>query len=340
MTRCLGIMENILKISEYNLYVVCGKKQNDFARIYLQKYKYRIIYKDMITDIGLVNKVNSLEVDKNHLQQKLLRFISTWDKVVNDEYNFLRNMNVKSIITDISPIGCLVGHKLNLPVALISNFTWVEQYEFIGIEESIISKFRQAYSYVTKFIKYDLCLPISSINCEEVYEAGFICREIDLHKVEEIKKQYGESIFITCGKSANLKNINIKNFNGTIFTTSGIDINCEESCNIVNLPLDILNTQNYIAASNIIITKAGWGTIGEAIIGHTNLVLIERPSVKEDSFNIEKIKEKKLGISIREDELSTIDILDLEKQLKNNIDYEKLNTYKNEVSNIANLISV
>ena len=45
MTRCLGIMQNILNTSDYNLYIVCGKRQNDFARTYLAKYKDRIIYK-------------------------------------------------------------------------------------------------------------------------------------------------------------------------------------------------------------------------------------------------------------------------------------------------------
>ena len=226
MTRCLGIMENILRTSDDNLYIVCNKKQNNFTRIYLEKYKDRIIYKDLVTDIGLVNKQNSLEVDKFSLQQQLLEFTSSWENVVNDEYDFLKNLNIKCIVSDISPIGALVGYKLHLPVVLITNFTWVEQYEYIGIDESIIDKYRQVYSYVTKFIKYDLCLPISSVNCEEVYEVGFTCREIDLDKVEKIKKQYGKSIMVTCGKSANLNTINIKNFNGTIFTTSGIGITC------------------------------------------------------------------------------------------------------------------
>lgn len=338
MTRCLGIIENILNTSDYNLYIVCGKRQNDFARIYLAEYKDRIIYKDLVTDIGLVNKKNYLEVDKLSLQQQLLEFTSSWKDIVNDEYDFLKGLNIKCIVSDISPIGTLVGHKLQLPVVLITNFTWIEQYKYIGIDESIIDKYRQAYSYVTKFIKYDLCLPINSINCKDVNEVGFICRGIELDKVEKIKKQYGKSIMVTCGKSANLNTINIKNFKGTIFTISGIDINCDNDCNVVNLPIEILDTQNYIAASDMVISKAGWGTIAEAILGHTNLVLIERPSAKEDSFNIEKIKENKLGISIAEKDLSTIDIQNLENELKNNINYKKLNTYKNDVDKIVELI--
>ncbi|MEG2511557.1 MAG: glycosyltransferase family protein [Bacilli bacterium] len=338
MTRCLGIMGNILKTSNYNLYVVCGKRQNDFARIYLEKYKDRIIYKDLVTDIGLINKENTLEVDKFLLQQELIEFTSPWDKLANEEYEFLRNLNLKCIVSDISPIGCIVGNKLQLPVVLISNFTWIEQYEYIGIEQSIINKFRQAYSYVTKFIKYDLCLPINCINTDDVYNVGFSCREIDNTRVDEIKQQYGKSIMITCGKSANLNTINIKNFNGTIFTTSGINITCEENCNVINLPIDIKDTQNFIAASDLVIAKAGWGTIGEAVIGYTPLVLIERPSAKEDSFNIEKIKEYKLGISINEANLSNIDINEIKNKLIKEIDYKKLNTYKNHVNKIVDFI--
>lgn len=81
-----------------------------------------------------------------------------------EEYNLLKNMNVKFIRTDISSRVCLVGNSLNLLVILINNFTWLEQYEFINIEDFIINKFRQAYFPITKFIKYNLCLPANTIN--------------------------------------------------------------------------------------------------------------------------------------------------------------------------------
>ena len=338
MTRCLSLIENILKNTQYNIHIACGKKQNDFARIYLSKYESRIMYKDIVTDIGLINKDNSLEVDKEKLESKLVEFISYWDDVVNKEVEELKKLNIKSIVCDISPIGCLVGKKLNIPVTFISNFTWIEQYEHLGIDENLINKFRIAYSYIDKFIQYDLCLAKDYINANEVYNGGFVCREIDRSKVDEIKAKYGKSIFITCGKSASLNSINIKNFSGTIFTTYGIDITTEKECNIVQLPINILDTQNYIAASDIVITKAGWGTIAEAIIGHTNLVLIERPSAKEDTFNIEKIKENKLGISIKEQDLANIDIQDIKNRIDKYIDYNKLNTYQNNIKRVVDLI--
>ena len=68
------------------------------------------------------------------------------------------------------------------------------------------------------------------------------------------------------------------------------------------------------------------------------MVLIERPSAREDSFSIEDIKLRNLGISIKENELHNIDILEIKKSLENNLDYEKLNTYTNDVGKVVKLI--
>ena len=73
-------------------------------------------------------------------------------------------------------------------------------------------------------------------------------------------------------------------------------------------------------------------------MGHTNLVLIERPSAKEDTFNIEKIKENKLGISIKEQDLVNIDIQDIKNRIDKYIDYNKLNTYQNNIKRVVDLI--
>ena len=92
----------------------------------------------------------------------------------------------------------------------------------IGIYINIILVFIYAYLGVNKFIKYDICLLVGSINCDVVENVGFVCREIYEVKVKEIRLKYKDYIFITCKKSANLSSIDVKNFKETIFTTSGI----------------------------------------------------------------------------------------------------------------------
>ena len=68
------------------------------------------------------------------------------------------------------------------------------------------------------------------------------------------------------------------------------------------------------------------------------MVLIERPSAKEDSFNIEKLRENNLCISISEKELVTIDISEIKENLRENINFEKLNKYENQVTKIVDII--
>ena len=101
MTRCLSLVENILKNTEYSIYIACGKKQNDFARIYLSKYKSRIIYKDLVTDIGLINKENTLEVDKDAMDN---RFNHDGNKFV-EIFDFLKDKSVPLVLVEAEQVN-------------------------------------------------------------------------------------------------------------------------------------------------------------------------------------------------------------------------------------------
>ncbi len=338
MTRCLAIINRILNKTRYNIYIVCGKRQNDFARVYLNNFTGRVIYKDMTTDIGLINKINTLEIDKIELEKSLINFIRSWNEIAISESEIISRLNVRCIISDISPIGLIVGKKLNIHTSFLSNFSWIEPYEYLNINEYIVNKFKKVFYEVDNLVTYDLSIGMDYIQSKDIHNVGMICREVDKYKVMEINKKYGKSIFITAGKSTNLRSINIKNFSGTIFVTEGLNINSWEKATVVKLPIDILDTQNYIAASDIVIAKAGWGTIAEALIGHTRLVLIERPTSYEDILNILKLKKQNLAISITEEDLNNLDIEVINNISDKYIDYEKLRKYRNDLVNVEKII--
>lgn len=312
MTRSLAIVEELLEQTDYHIYLVSGEFQNAFAKSYLNKYKNRMTFNDTCTDIGLINLQDTLKIDNKGLEEKLRRFISSWEVVVDKELRFLKHLDVHYVLSDISPIGALVGKNLKVKSIGISNFTWVEQYEYLDLDQDIIEEFKLAYSNLDSFVEYPLALPLTYLKIPKK-DIGFMSRKIDSNKVNQIKETYGESTFITCGKSANLKNVSIKNYDGTIFTTSGIDI--LGSSKVVKLPVGTLDTQNYIAASDIIISKAGWSTISEAVTASKKLVLIEREDVLEDTHNIQQLKNHNMAISIKESDLKNIDILEIKKRL-------------------------
>lgn len=79
-------------------------------------------------------------------------------------------------VEELKTIGDLIGKNSNLPAIFISNFIWIEQYEHLDIDKNLINKFKTAYSYINKFIQYDLWLAKGYINANKVYYGGFIWR--------------------------------------------------------------------------------------------------------------------------------------------------------------------
>ena len=307
MTRCLAIIEQLLETTDNLIYLASGAFQNSFARVYLARFGDRVTYRDIRTEVGLVNKDNSLQVDIPRLEHELTDFMAGWDTAVAAEVAILRDLPVACVISDISVIGILVGEQLGVRNIGIANFTWCEQYEFLGLSETIIDRFREVYAKLDLLLEYDLMLPAPKLLVPRK-QIGFICRRFNPDRIAAIKAQYGPSIFITCGKSADLDNIQIDNWNCTIFATSGI---------------------NITATAN-----AGWGTISEALLSKRNLVLIERDGVLEDTENIEELKRRGVAVSIKETDLARLDMDVISQLVAENIVRENLDAYENTVGDI------
>ncbi len=331
LTRTIAIVEKILKISNYNISYVSGGKQIDFAKKYLANYNKRVEFRVVNNDIGLINNWKSLEVDKEETLKMIDEYLENFDSLLSKEYNHYKNMEIDKVIVDISILGIHLGEKLGIHTSLISNFTWCQQYEYLDFPKELIERFKNTYKLVDEIIEYDLSLGLKEYN-NKILEGHILAREVDSRRVEEIKAKYGEILMISCGQSATLSNIHISNFEGTIIKTRGIEVTSTSL--VVELDFNLLDTQNYVSASKVIIAKAGWGTIGESLVGHTPLVLMER-DVREDREMTKILKERKLAISISPKEMEYIDYNQLEEKIDKNIDRNKLNKIENNLENIA-----
>ena len=333
MTRCLAIIEELLETTDHLIYLASGAYQNSFARVYLARFGDRVTYRDIRTEVGLVNKDNSLQVDIPRLEHELIDFIAGWDTAVATEVAILRDLPITCVFSDISVIGIQVGEQLGVRNIGIANFTWCEQYEFLGLSDTIIDRFREVYAKLDLLIEYDLMLPAPKLPVPRK-QIGFICRRFDPDRIAAIKAQYGPSIFITCGKSASLMNIQVDNYEGTIFATSGINITATKNATVVQLPIETFDTHNYLATSDIVIAKAGWGTISEALLSKRNLVLIDREGVLEDTENIEELNRRGVAVLIKESDLARIDMHAINNLIADNIVRENLDAYHNAVGDI------
>ena len=315
MTRCLAIIEELLETTDQLIYLASGVYQNSFARVYLARFGDRVTYRDIRTEVGLVNKYNSLQVDIPRLEHELTDFMAGWDTAVAAEVTILRNLPVACVISGISAIGIQVGEQLGVRNIGIANFTWCEQYEFLGLSDTIIDRFREVYAKLDLLIEYDLMLSAPKLPVPRK-QTGFICRRFDPNRIAAIKAQYGSSIFITCG----------------------INITATGNANVVQLPVETFDTHNYLAASDIVIAKAGWGTISEALLSKRNLVLIDREGVLEDTENIEELKRRGVAVSIKEADLARIDMHAITELIAENIIRENLDKYENAFEEVVRVL--
>ena len=98
--------------------------------------------------------------------------------------------------------------------------------------------------------------------------------------------------------------------------------------------IETFDTHNYLAASDIVIAKAGWGTISEAMLSKRSLVLIDREGVLEDSENIEELKRRGVAVSIKESDLARIDMHAITDLVADNIIRENLDAYQDSLKDI------
>lgn len=329
-------------ILESNLHirviVKTGKKQGKFIRNVLKKYSDRLnIYFESM-DVGLILKSGSLELDKEKLEKKLNDYINTWDNRNLKEDKFLKDNSVNLVVSDIVPWIFKSTSKVNIPSVLISNFTWIDIYKEYFNEE-ICNEYKKCYELAEKSLLYSLYIDNMKNYLKDFEEVGLCCRSFNEDKINKIKKEHEKKIvFISVGQSVDLKDsINVENLNYDFIVTEGIKI---EGNNVTYLPVETTNTQDYIKASDYIISKAGWGTIAEVLCANKKCAVLSRNSIAEDRNTIEKLKAMNLAVEVKYEENFDIKniLKELDKLNSNNNDYKFENQYKDIANKIVSCI--
>lgn len=78
ITRAVANIERKLKSDRnYKVIIISGENQIQFAQQYFSTDTSRVIFHVADTDVGLINKPSSLEVDKELLEAKLFTFMDS-----------------------------------------------------------------------------------------------------------------------------------------------------------------------------------------------------------------------------------------------------------------------
>lgn len=296
-SRNIPIIRYILEATkDIRIIIKTGKNQGQFIRDLVGDFNGRVTYFFEAMDMGLVLKENSLDIDSEKLEEKVQDYISSFKEKVSKENEFLHYNNVNLIVSDIVPWVFKSAKELNITSILISNFTWAGIYkEFLSKE--ICDKYIECYKLADKALFYELYMEEMKNYIENYEEVSLCSREFDLEKADKIKKNFKRPIvYISVGRSVDLqKEIDVSNLEYDFIVTDGVKL---KGHNVYYLPKETPNTQDYLMASDFVITKAGWGTVSEALLAKKKIALLTRDNVAEDRNTICTLKDKQLVIEV------------------------------------------
>ena len=295
LMRELPVMAELIKRG-HKVTVVTGKEHAQVTDNYLGG-KAELIVDD--TDAGLIVYPGTILIDTDSTIKRIREHIAKWDRLIEE------SVDADCYVVDICPWAVIAAKKKGIPCFLMTNFTWIEQYESF-VPEDILNVYKDAYRQADKIIFFDLANKESRAFFKEGFEAGFSARPFDPEKVKAIKESHNKPIvLITCGASNSGFDfdIDVSKLPYSFIVTRSLKLIGD---NVEYLDSKTNNTQDYVAAADYCIAKAGWSTVSEFVTTGVHTALLERDDTVEDTMTINQLKERKLAISIKVDELKDI----------------------------------
>lgn len=299
ISRCIPLIaETAKRMSElryHMIYVVCNEAHCKFAKANLEQmldvnHLGLIIFRVEHTDIGLLVKENSLEPDREQIESQCKDFLAQFPTRVQKEEAWIAEHGISLAFVDM-PIWAIQACKnMRVPFLYAGNFTWVELYREL-IDASIWLKYEEVFSRVEHAIIYDLHNQemLSVLEHADKTYTSLLCRPFCDQEVEKIKRsvKYANAPIIFCAigmSAAYMKEVDVSKVRANFFVTEGFTMKGD---NVQIVAKDTIQTQNYVAAADYVITKAGWGTVSECLLAKKPMMLFERDCVLEDRNTIE-----------------------------------------------------
>lgn len=314
-TRSVALIRELLSKSEEIKVIIC----HSFAMTFLKESLKddRVTFREVHTDVGYYLKENSLMLDPDRLEDEYSIFVSDWGEKQERERCFLEENGVDLVVSDISPLPFQAAYELGIPAVGVSNFCWYTAYQGL-VHNRELALFYQAYQCMSSF--YTLAGSKEIEWSADQREFGFFARNVDHAEIkrilQEINPHRKKVIFVGLGMKVEANFLNelpLWNSPDCVFIVSS-NVSVTKRDNIFHIPSNYLETQNYIAASDLVITKAGWGTVSEAVLSQTPLLIIERDLMTEDQNTIDYLRNHALCKTINWSDFSQfiVNVQDME----------------------------
>ena len=271
-------------------------------------------------DVGVVFKENSVSVDRERTKKMLDEWMASWGEYIQNEKRFCESQKIDLILSDIVPQSFIVADELDIPGIAISNFTW--HYIFYNLFGDISATERIKEAYQCADIA--LVLPFNEeMNIfRKKKEISLVSRERTMDR-HDMRKKCGVSddellVYLGVGISfdpsfmSSMKKIAMPNVK--FLVSSNAELPFE---NVIKIPNNETETQNYIGMCDLVVSKTGYGTVSEAVKAGIPMFLLKREGFKEDELIGNKVEKLGIGRVISEKSFLDGDWIERLDEVKN-----------------------
>lgn len=332
--RNVPIIKKILETdTESRVFIKTDDIRCNFLRRNLIGFSRQIYYYEDCRETGLLLKDGTMQPDIVKMKYLIKEDFKHWDAYIDREARFLREHRIDIVITDIIPWALQAANICNIPSILIGNFNWAEMYKSY-YEKEIWGPYSDCYHLADKAIWYEIHAKELHGYCKNYECVSLISRAVNKEEVKKIKARYTKGIiFVSLGASAEIKKqIYVGGLPWEFLTTRGVKLVGE---NVHMLPDHMINTPDYIAASDYIIAKGGWSTIAEILLQKKRCALLFRGENSEDHNTKIILESRRQCVGLEAGELQ-----DMETVIKkmDELIPESFDVYKDDTEKICSII--
>ncbi len=251
-----------------------------------------------ICDTGIV-QTNSVTHDDAATIAAAAAFYTTFDERADREAAALRSDDVRAVVADIVPLGLATASRLGVPSIFIGNFTWDWIYEGLaGLAAAapyVLGSIRLAHASATVTLKLPLSPSFAGTGLPNVRDLSLIARRSTRSR-DQTRAHFGlppaRTLALLSFGGYGLSELDLAGVDcadewDLVVTNRSTSDNASSSLQHVHsIPELALTSRDFryedlVAAADAVITKPGFGIIGECATAETPMVYTSRGDFRE-----------------------------------------------------------
>ncbi|MDH5646395.1 MAG: hypothetical protein OEZ01_10325, partial [Candidatus Heimdallarchaeota archaeon] len=263
VSRQLALAESILNLDPtLSINFICDERQYKTFEPSFMMFP-RISFFQIPESPVMMFKWNEIDVEATKFSfQRCMEF----ETQIRDDTYWGRILHESSlIISDLESFQNPIIKKLDIPLINVSNFTWSDILKYLNLDD--LSDY---YKNLELLADFNIQLPFTT-SCigfnAQIKPMGLLSRKINEYNVEMIKEKHGDNLVYIAYSGDDLFNLssyisglNSKGFTPIIFSRFTHEL---QGLEFVELTDKITNTQDYLAASSVVLGKTGYSTVSE-----------------------------------------------------------------------------